>query len=73
MKMLKKMLAILLCLCALATAAGAEGNEALLENFVLKHGDRNEKKSALRWTTATCPGGITLYGMSSCATNTGFT
>ena len=26
MKMLKKMLAILLCLCALAPVAGAEGN-----------------------------------------------
>ena len=48
MKMLKKTLAMLLVLCALLPAmSGAEGNEALLQDFVLKHGDRNEKKIAI--------------------------
>ena len=48
MKKLKKMLALLLCLCALlpALSCGA-GNEEILQEFALHHGDRNSKKIAL--------------------------
>ena len=38
---LKKGLALLLCLCAIAGYACAESNEELLQEFVLNHGDRN--------------------------------
>lgn len=49
MKMWKRMLALCLCLCALLpfAAACAEGDEALLQDFALHHGDRNSKKIAL--------------------------
>ena len=47
--MLKRGLALILCLCALMTlsAAGAEGNPDLLYDFVLHHGDRNSPKIAI--------------------------
>ena len=47
MNLLKRMLALVLCLCALAAAACAESNEELLGNFVLRYGDRNSKKVAI--------------------------
>ena len=48
MSMLKRGLALLLCLCALLPAAAwAEGSAELLENFTLRHGDRNSNKIAI--------------------------
>jgi len=44
---LKKGLALLLCLCAIAGYACAESNEELLQEFVLNHADRNVKKIAI--------------------------
>ena len=44
---LKKGLALLLCLCAIAGYACAESNEELLQEFVLNHGDRSIKKVAI--------------------------
>ena len=48
-KILKSFVALLCCLCILLphVYACAEGNEELLEEFVLHHGDRNSKKIAL--------------------------
>ena len=43
---LKKGLALLLCLCALATAACAEEGSPL-DSFTLKHGSRESKKVAI--------------------------
>ena len=47
--MLKKILALVLCLCALLpmTCAAAEGNQELLQTFVLRYGDRESKKIAI--------------------------
>ena len=47
--MLKKSLALLLCLCALLTAvcAAAEGNGDPLDDFILHHGDRNVSRIAI--------------------------
>ena len=47
--MLKRALALLLCLCVLVPLCGAcaESNEELLQNFVLRYGDRNSKKIAI--------------------------
>ena len=46
--MLKKMLALMLCLCALLPALScAESNEEILQEFTLHHGDRNSKKIAI--------------------------
>lgn len=48
MTRLGKAIALLLCFCVLLPlAAGAEGNEELLQEFVLRHGDRNSKKIAI--------------------------
>ncbi len=46
----KRMMALLLCLCALLpgiAAAESAGTAALLEEFTLRHGDRNVKKVAI--------------------------
>ena len=47
--MMKRGLALILCLCALLSlaGAGAEGNPDLLYDFVLHHGDRNSPKIAI--------------------------
>ncbi len=45
--MLKRGLALLLCLCALASFACAKSNEEILQNFVLRYGDRNSPKIAI--------------------------
>ena len=47
--MLKKSLALLLCLCALlaAACAAAEGNGDPLDDFILHHGDRNVSRIAI--------------------------
>ena len=49
MIMLKKSLALLLCLCALlaAACAAAEGNGDPLDDFILHHGDRNVSRIAI--------------------------
>ena len=49
MNMLKRALALILCLCALLSFCGssAEGNPELLESFVLRYGDRNSRKIAI--------------------------
>lgn len=46
---LRRMLALLLCLCALTAvfSAAAKGDEDPLAQFVLHHGDRNSKKIAI--------------------------
>ena len=46
---MKRGLALILCLCALLSlaGAGAEGNPDLLYDFVLHHGDRNSPKIAI--------------------------
>ena len=45
--MMKRVLALVLCLCALCSFALAESNEELLQEFVLNHADRNVKKVAI--------------------------
>ena len=47
--MLKKALALALCLCVLLpfACASAEGNPELLQTFVLRYGDRNSRKIAI--------------------------
>ena len=45
--MMKRVLALVLCLCALCSFALAEGNEEILKSFVLHHGDRNVNKIAI--------------------------
>ena len=47
--MLKRVLALALCLCVLLplACAGAEGNPELLQTFVLRYGDRNSRKIAI--------------------------
>lgn len=46
--MLKRILALLLCLCALLPGwAAAEDTGEIPEDFVLRHGDRNSKKIAI--------------------------
>ena len=47
--MLKRSMALLLCLCALlaAACAAAEGNRDPLDDFILHHGDRNVSRIAI--------------------------
>ena len=47
-RIIRRIIALLLCLCALISAACAEETtEELLRSFVLHHGDRSSKKIAI--------------------------
>ena len=47
MRNLQRILALLLCLCALAGPVCASGEENPLDSFTLKHGSRESKKVAI--------------------------